>query len=105
ALALGDEAAWIERLVIRTLPVASASALQATDALTELQTIAAEAPNDPGLRSQFDADIGELVRKLPHELKAGLEDSILKAAADGDHSQVIERASRYLTARLGAEGV
>jgi DNA repair protein SbcD/Mre11 len=79
--------------------------LHGIDALTELQTIFAEAVNDPGLRSQFEADIGELVRKLPHEVKAGLEDGILKAAADGDHSQVIERASGYLRARLAAEGV
>jgi DNA repair protein SbcD/Mre11 len=56
-------------------------------------------------RRAVAAAIGELVRKLPHEVKAGLEDGILKAAADGDHSQVIERASRYLRARLGAEGV
>ena len=105
ALALGHEGAWIERLVIRTLPDVATSALRGMDALTELQTIFAEAVNDPGLRSQFDADIGELVRKLPHEVKVALEDGILKAAADGDHSQVIERASRYLRARLVAGGV
>jgi exonuclease SbcD len=104
ALALGHEAAWIERLEIRTLPASATSTLHGMDALTELQTIFAEAVNDPGLRSQFEADIGELVRKLPHEVKAGLEDGILKAAADGDHSQVIERASGYLRARLAAEG-
>jgi exonuclease SbcD len=75
------------------------------NALTELQTIVAEAVNDPGLRIQFDSEIGEFVRKLPHEVKDGLEDGILKAAADGDHSQMLDRASRYLTARLAADGV
>jgi hypothetical protein len=58
ALSLGHEGAWIERLVIRTLPAVATSALHGMDALNELQTIFAEAVNDPGLRSQFDADNG-----------------------------------------------
>jgi exonuclease SbcD len=105
ALSLGDEAAWIERLSIRTLPAIATSTLQGADALSELQAIVAKAAHDPDLRSQLDADIGDLVRKLPHEAKAALEDGILKAAAEGDHAQLIDRASRYLTARLAAEGV
>jgi exonuclease SbcD len=103
ALALGDEAAWVERLVIGTTGAADAS-VPAIDALGELQAIVAEAPRDADLCAQLDADIGELVRKLPHEIKIELEDGILKAAADRDHQQLISRASRYLAARL-FEGV
>jgi exonuclease SbcD len=105
ALALGDEAAWIERLVIGTAAPAANSAMQGKDALAELQSIVAEAGSDPDLRAQLDADIGELIRKLPHEIKIDLENGLLKAAAQRDHAQIIEHASRYLTARLAREGV
>jgi DNA repair protein SbcD/Mre11 len=103
ALALGDEAAWVERLVIETTSAADAL-VPAIDALGELQAIVAEAPGDVDLCAQLDADIGELVRKLPHEIKIELEDGILKAAADRDHQQLISRASQYLAARL-SQGV
>jgi hypothetical protein len=100
-----DEAAWIERLIIGTAAPAANSAMQGKDALAELQSIVAEAGRDPDLRALLDADIGELIRKLPHEIKIDLEDGILKAAAQRDHAQITERASRYLTARLAREGV
>jgi DNA repair protein SbcD/Mre11 len=103
ALALGDEAAWVERLVIETTSAADAL-VPAIDALGELQAIVAEAPGDVDLCAQLDADIGELVRKLPQEIKIELEDGILKAAADRDHQQLISRASQYLAARL-SQGV
>lgn len=103
ALALGDEAAWVERLVIETTGAADA-AVPAIDALGELQAIVAEAPRDTDLCAQLDADIGELVRKLPHEIRIELGDGILKAATDRDHQQLISRASRYLAARL-SQGV
>lgn len=103
ALALGDEAAWVERLVIETMGTADAS-VPAMDALGELHAIVAEAPGDADLCAQLDADIGELVRKLPHEIKVELDDGILKAATDRDHQQLISRASRYLAARL-SQGV
>ena len=103
ALALGDDAAWIERLVIGTTGTGDALA-PALDALGELQAIVAEAARDTDLCAQLDADIGDLVRKLPHEIKIELEDGILKAAAGRDHQQLILRASRYLTARLAQGG-
>ena len=103
ALALGDEVAWIERLVISTS--ASGRAAEGKDALNEFRSFIAEAGRDTGLRAQIDADIGELVRKLPHDLKIELEDGILKAAVDRDHEEIIGRASRYLAARLSSEGV
>jgi exonuclease SbcD len=103
ALVLGDDAAWVERLIIGTTAAADPSAAP-IDALGELETIVAEAALDTDLCAQLDADIGDLVRKLSHEIKVELEDGILKAAAEHDHQQLIARASRYLTARL-AQGV
>jgi len=105
ALALGDEAAWIERLVIRTEPLAANSAFSlGQHALDGLQGIISEAANDPGLCSQLEAEVGELVRKLPHEIRTNVEDGILKAAETSDHPELVSEASRYLTARLAAEG-
>ncbi|MDP1533670.1 MAG: hypothetical protein Q8L92_08835, partial [Rubrivivax sp.] len=93
----------IERLVISTS--ASGCAADGKDALNEFRSFIAEAGCDTGLRMQIDADIGELVRKLPHDVKIELEGGILKAAADRDHEEIIGHASRYLAARLSSEGV
>jgi DNA repair protein SbcD/Mre11 len=73
------------------------------DALDGLQGIMSEAANDPGLRSQMEAEVGEFVRKLPHDIRADVEDGILKAATTGDYPALVSEASRYLTARHAAE--
>ncbi len=104
ALALGDEAAWVERLVISTEPLTEKSSRPSHSAPDDLTAILGEAANDPGLRTQIESEIGELVRKLPHEIRADAEEGILKAAADGDLPEVISEASRYLAAQLAAEG-
>jgi hypothetical protein len=74
------------------------------DALDGFSGIMAEAVNDLGLRSQLEAEIGELVRKLPHDIRADMEDGILKAATTSDYQELVSEASRYLTARLAAGG-
>jgi exonuclease SbcD len=103
ALGLGDEAAWIERLVIATSsPEATASR---KDALGDLQRVMNSAVSDSGLQAQLMSDIGDLVRKLPHDVRAGSEDAVLKAAIDGDAASLIAHAGAYLTARLAAEKV
>jgi DNA repair protein SbcD/Mre11 len=99
ALALGDEVAWIETVKVRTAPVAVPKAAQA-DLLRELHTMVIEGWADPDLRRQLDADIGELIRKLPHDVKAGADEGFLKAAVDGNHALMVALASDYLAARL-----
>jgi exonuclease SbcD len=102
ALGLGDEAAWIERLVIATSsPEATASR---KDALGDLQRMIS-AVGDSGLQGQLMSDLGDLVRKLPHDIRSGSEDAVLKAAIDGDAASLITHAAAYLTARLAAEKV
>lgn len=106
ALGLGEELAWIERIVIATQPVLDPATLRAReDALGELQRMLGDAAEDAALRQQLEADIGELVRKLPHELRADPEDAVLKAAIDGDYSGLIDQVSGYLAARITTEGV
>jgi exonuclease SbcD len=99
ALALGEEVAWIETVKLRTAPAATPMAAQA-DLLRELRSMVIEGAADPDLRRQMDADVGELIRKLPHEVRAGADEGFLKAAVDGNHALMVALASDYLTARL-----
>ncbi|MGH9771483.1 MAG: DNA repair exonuclease, partial [Candidatus Acidiferrales bacterium] len=103
ALALGDEAAWPERLVISTEPLADNSLRSAQSAPDDFATILGEAADDPGLRAQLETEIGDLVRKLPHEIRSETEQGILKAAAGGDYPEVANEASRYLSAQLAGD--
>ena len=100
ALGLGDEVAWIERLVIGT---GTPQAASRKDALGDLQRIMSTAASDAELQAQVTFDLNDLIRKLPHDIRAGSEDPTLKAAIDGDVSSLITRAGAYLSARLAAE--
>lgn len=104
ALTFGDEAAWIERLVISTEAAAGRRAGDGGNAPDDFAAILGEAANDPALVSQFETELGELVRKLPHDIRADADDGMLRAAVSGDYSGLVSEASRYLKARLAAEG-
>jgi DNA repair exonuclease SbcCD nuclease subunit len=103
ALGLGEEAAWIERLVIAT-DGPETTALR-HDAFGELQRMIGSAGSDPGLRTQLASDLGDLIRKLPHDVRTDAEDAVLKAAIDNDTASLIALAGGYLAARLSAEKV
>lgn len=103
ALGLGEDVAWIERVVVATEPVLDPATLRAReDALGELQRLLGEAGTDGSLLAQLATDLGELVRKLPHEVRAEAEDALLKAAIADDYASLIDAAGRYLTARITA---
>ncbi|WP_439359940.1 metallophosphoesterase family protein [Bradyrhizobium sp. DASA03007] len=103
ALGLGEETAWIERLVIATAsPDASASR---KDALGDLQRIIQGARGDAELQARLASELGDLVRKLPHDIRAESSDAALKAAIDADIAGVITHAGAYLDARLATEKV
>ena len=104
ALGLGDEVAWVERVVVRTTPVADTAALAAReDTLGDLQRMLKEAVADEELLGQLKADIGELIGKLPHKLRDECEDEVLGAAVAGDYAALIGQVTPYLNARLTAE--
>ena len=104
ALGLGDEVAWVERVAVRTTPVADTAALAAQeDTLGDLQRILKEGIADEDLLGQLKANIGELIGKLPHQLRDGCEDKVLGAAVDGDYAALVEQVTPYLNARLTAE--
>jgi DNA repair exonuclease SbcCD nuclease subunit len=105
ALGIGDDAAWIERLVVGTRPLLDPSAAaDQQDALGELRRMLGEAAKDEDLLRQLSSDVGEIARKLPVDLRAGVEDAILKAAIEGDYANVIGNVQEYLSARLTAAG-
>lgn len=105
ALGFGEDLAWIERIVVATRPTLDAATLRAReDALGELQRMLEDAGEDAELQQLLEADIGELVRKLPHELRADPEDAVLKVAVDGDYAGLIDHVSGFLVARITADG-
>lgn len=104
ALGLGDEVAWVEKVVIATQPTVDPQSLaQREDAIGELQRMLQDATSDEELRSRLEGDIGELVRRLPHDLRAQIEDQVLKSAIEGDYGALINHVVPYLSARLVAE--
>ena len=104
ALGLGDEVAWVERLVVATEPVVDRATLAAReDAMGELQRILIGAEHDPEVLEAMKTEIGDFIRDLPHEVRADAEDEILKAAIAGDHVGLIGRVTDYLTARIAGE--
>lgn len=104
ALALGDEVAWIERLVISTGSMTSARESIQGDDLSDLQNMMGQASGDDELKAQLAADIGELIRKLPHEAAQESDDPLLTAAIEKDFASVLKHAGAYLTARLSTNG-
>jgi DNA repair protein SbcD/Mre11 len=105
ALAIGDDEAWIERVVVMTQPLLDPAMIaERHDALGELQRELGEAWKDEDLLRQLEADIGEFGRKLPIDLRREVEDVALKAAIEGDYANLIGHVTEYLTARLAASG-
>jgi DNA repair exonuclease SbcCD nuclease subunit len=105
ALTHGDDAAWIERLVVSTQPKRDQAVFaDQQDALDELRNMLGEAGNDEELLRQLASDIGEFSRRLPADLRIGAEDAVLKAAVNGDYADVIGHVQDYLSARLTVPG-
>ena len=104
ALGIGDDAAWVEKVIVATDPVAGPAALaEREDALGELQLMLGEASADDALVEQLKKDVGELTRRLPHEARTEVEDKVLRAAIDDDYAGLIDLVTPYLSARLLAE--
>ena len=104
ALGLGDEVAWVEKVIIVTEPTVDPQALaQREDAIGELPRMLRDAASDDELLSQIEGDIGELVRQLPHDVRVDIEDKILKLAVESNYPALINHVAPYLSARLIAQ--
>jgi len=65
---------WLEKIALGTrLPIQPAHLLPETDPRTELMQFVLELSADPSRLKEFGADLAELKRKLPPELRAGPE--------------------------------
>ena len=105
ALGLGADLAWVERVKVATQPVLDVGTLAArSDALGELQRMLDEAGGDPDLLAQLAEDPGQMLLRLPHEVRADAEeDSVLRAALEGNQQALVASVLPYLTSRLTAE--
>ena len=105
ALGLGEDVAWTERVTVWTSPVADSTESAAwADTFGDLQYMLGEAGSDSELLTELQRDIGELIRRLPHELRDTSEDEVFLAAAAGDFAGLVERVTPYLNARLTVGG-
>jgi DNA repair protein SbcD/Mre11 len=101
ALGLGEQVAWIEKVAVATEPVAGNGFAEAReDALGSLSRMLGEAAGDPELLGRLEADIGELIRKLPHDARDETDDPVLSAAVKGDYAALVQSAGEYITARI-----
>ena len=101
ALGLGDEVAWVEKVVIATNATLDPEILaQREDAIGALQQMLQAATSDEALLAEIEDDISALVRRLPHEIRVDIEDHILKSAVEGEYGALISEVAPYLSARL-----
>jgi len=62
-----------------------------------------DAATDTDLLGLLEADVGELVRKLPPDVRNEIEDAALNAAVQVDYPALITHVRGYLNARLTAK--
>lgn len=98
---LGEERAWIERVVVATEPPSGPSGQEGLgDAFGDIS----DACVDDELLSQLADDLGAFVSKLEAEVRKDAEDPLLQAAVAGDYSRLIELAKPIAVAELLRHG-
>jgi exonuclease SbcD len=102
SLALGEEIAWIASVANATQPASTMSGAVDQEALNDLNVLLSQAAGDPELQLQVANELGELIRKLPHDAALDVDDALLLAAINKDFAAVIDQAGAYLNARLSA---
>ena len=101
---LGDDIACIEKVVDRTSPRICPDEVEwGEDVLGEIHRWFQDAGSDEELRSEIIDDISVLVRRLPHDVRADMDEPMLRLAADEDYDALIGEVVPYLGARLSTE--
>jgi exonuclease SbcD len=101
ALAIGEDQAWIERVQVATLPLRQqVDTVVPADAWSDLNQLLREASSDGELLFKLRTDLGDLIHKLPAEIREDSEDPVLKAALHDDYPDLVKQVSDYLFARL-----
>ncbi len=101
ARGFGEEAAWIERVVVSTEPLRGEDA-DAGEILGDLHDILGGAAADADLHKLLRSDLGDMIAKLPADLRNSIDDTVLSAALGSDYPALAEHAREYLSALLKA---
>ena len=97
AAGLGEERAWVEKVVIKTTSEKDAElALDLANALGDIS----DARYDQRLLAELRSTVGGLMSKLPHEVRDHPEDEFLRKASEGDYEGLVELAGPYAMARV-----
>ena len=102
AAGLGEELAWVEKVVLNTQAEAAS---ETTPDLAQTIGDITQARHDEALKSDLRTQIGVLVSRLPPELRQQQEDPLLQMAIEGDYEGLIEAAAPYALARVLDSGV
>lgn len=101
AAGLGMDDIYVEKVRVATAPIAGADTRRARqDAIGELQRLLDAAGHDPEVHALIEKDIQRLIQRLPAAIRAETDDALLRAALDGDTTQLVTGAGDYLIARL-----
>ena len=104
ALGVGEEVAWIEGLIVDTKPLTdAASPVERDDAIRDLLQMLSGAADDAGLLQSIAGDVGELVQRLPQDVRDEIENTVLHTAVECDYARLIEQVTPFLAARLAAQ--
>ena len=99
ALGLGEDIAWVEKVVVATEPRRAPASLELADGLRQLFD---SATRDEEFVAAVETDIAELVRRLPHQIRSEPGGAALAAAVNGDVAELIARNAPELHALLCA---
>ncbi len=101
AVGLGEDLAWVEKVVIKTEPAADA---EPDPAVAEALASLGEASADEALIQDLREQVGTFVASLPPEVRDGSDSDLLQLAKAGDFPALIELARPYALARLLGDG-
>ncbi len=99
AHALGDGAAWVERVVVSTDPDRRHDT-DTGEILGDLYGILRGAEEDADLQNLLKSDLSEIISRLPSDIRSDIEDAVLGAAVQSDYRALAEHTGEYLRALL-----
>jgi len=99
AAALGMHRLWVEKVCLETEPATGASQrAERSDAIADLQSLLADAPNAPALLASLLDDLRPLVDKMPLEVLQALPQ--LQCIRNGDVAGLVKTVTPGLLAYL-----
>ena len=97
ALGLGEERAWIERVVVSTRMSAETTA---DGSIGDIADLIAGAAEDPDLVELLRSDVAKLLAKLPREIISNPGTELLRLARDQDTGALLEQERASVMSRL-----